>query len=90
MRDEAKRLKESVKSEIGGVHVRGDEYRARIQYKDGSEQREIEGPFRYHEGRAQGDLEAIRAAGVDKPTRAECFETMQAEARILCIIFSMG
>jgi len=61
--------------------VRGDEIRARLQYNQGGTVHDIYGPSRLEKRRAQADLEAIRAAGVNKSTRAECIEAMQAEAR---------
>ena len=53
---------------------------------DGGVEQNIRGPRRHDERRAQADLEAIRAAGANKPTRAEYLEAMQKKAcgSIIC------
>ena len=99
MRQEAKRLKDESRSESGGLDARGDEIRARLRYSHGGTVHNIKGPNRLEECNAQADLEAIRAAGMNKPTRAEYIEAMQAEARsiatnialrvVACIIYCL-
>ena len=82
MKQRATRLKDEAKSEAGGVHNCGSDFRARIKYNDGGAEHSILGPVRRDESRAQADLEAIRAAAANKPTRAECLEAMQTKARV--------
>ena len=81
MRQEAKRLKDESKSDIGGLHFHGTEARARVQYSEHGIRHDIYGPSRTDESRARADLDAICAAGENKPTRAEYIEAMQAEAQ---------
>ena len=82
----AKRLKADTAAEVGGVETVGDEYRARVrvQYATASgEPCQIQGPCRLDDRRAQADLEAMRAAAADQPTRTEHFEAMAREAQRL-------
>ena len=80
----AKRLKADTAAEVGGVKRVGDEYRARVRYATTSgELREVQGPCRLDDRRTQADLEAMRAAAIDQPTRAEHFEAMAREAHRL-------
>jgi hypothetical protein len=80
----AERLKEAAATDAGGVDEVDGEHRARVRYADSAgNQRQIKGPRRHDERRAQTDLEALRAASVDKPTRAERLEAMATEAQRL-------
>jgi len=84
MQAAAKRLKEAAAAEAGGVVEIDGEHRARLQYTDCARNScEIKGPRRHDERRAQADLESMRAAAADKPTRAEHFEAMAREAHRL-------
>ena len=80
MREEAKRLKDRSRSENAGLEFRGNEVRARVQYSENGVRHNIRGPSRIEERRARADLDAITAAGENKPTRAEYLAAMQAEA----------
>ena len=71
----AKRLKADAAAEAGGVEKVGHEYRARVRYVTSSGGRHnIYGPCRGTDSRAQADLETMRAAAAEKPTRAEYLE----------------
>ena len=84
MQQEANRLKEAAEHEAGGIVAARNGFRARIKYIDGGgAAKEIQGPRRHDERRAKADLEAIRAAGASKPTRAEALEAMAAETHRL-------
>ena len=84
MQAAAERLKGAAATETGGIEVVGDEHRARVRHADSSgETHQIQGPLRRDGRRAQADLEAMRAAAADKPTRAEHFEAMATEAHRL-------
>ena len=77
-------VKEAAAAEAGGVVEIDGEHRARLQYTDCARNScEIKGPRRHDERRAQADLEAMRAAAADKPTRAEHFAAMAKEAHRL-------
>ena len=83
MREEADRLKAEAEHERGAIAIE-DEYRARFKLKDESGLlREIRGPRRLDERRAQADREAIQVAGTNQPTRAEALEAMAVEAQRL-------
>ena len=86
MREEAKRLKDQSRSENAGLEFRGNEVRARVRYSEDGVRHYILGPNRIEERRARADLDAISAAGENKPTRAEYLEAMQAEARAIYYI----
>lgn len=86
MRQEAKRLKDQSRSESAGLEFRGREVRARVRYSEDGLRHNILGPSRIEERRARADLDAISAAGENKPTRAEYLEAMQAEARAIYYI----
>ena len=77
MRQEAKRLKDQSKSDRGGLHFHGDEVCARIQYNEDGIRHDIYGPSRTEERRARADLDAICAAGENKPSRAEYLEILR-------------
>ena len=84
MKHAADRLKEGNEATTGGgvvsVH---NEFRARVQYSEGGDPREIEGPCRSSEFRTKADLELIIAAAAEILGRAERFEAMAAEAHRL-------
>jgi len=76
----AKRLKADAAAEAGGVEKVGGEYRARVRYATASgEPRLLQGPRRL----AQADLEAMRAAAQNQPSRAEHFQAMADKAHAL-------
>ena len=80
----AKRLKDVAAAEAGGLEKVGDEHRARVQYLTTSgERRVIQGPRRHDERRAQADLEAMRAAAQNQPSRAEHLKAMADKAHAL-------
>ena len=81
MQQKADRLKAEGKAEVGRVELCGNENRAHFRYIQGGVQRDIRGPRRHDERRAQADIEVIRAAAAGKPTRAEQLAAMHAEAR---------
>ena len=87
MSAEAHRLQERLEAEgeteVGGVVAAHNEFRARVQYSESGEPREIKGPRRSSEHRAQRDLEMINAAGCDVRGRAERIEAMDKEAHRL-------
>ena len=86
MSREAARLRGESEAEaggVGGVVAAEGMYRARIQCTEEAVPKEIKGPRRANEGRAKADLDAMRAAAAEKPTRGERFEAMQQEARRL-------
>ena len=68
MKREADRLKEEAQAEAGKVEACGNGRRAHIQYIEGGVKRNIQGPRRYDERRAQADIEGIRAAGAGQRT----------------------
>jgi hypothetical protein len=77
-------LKNEAKSEDGGLHAKGNQHQARVQYTDSSGARkDMYGPVRHDARRAQADLETIRAAAASKPARPEYFEAMADEAHRL-------
>jgi hypothetical protein len=77
-------LKNEAKGEDGGLHVKGNQHQARVQYTDSSGARkDLYGPVRHDARRAQADLETIRAAAASKPARPEYFEAMADEAHRL-------
>ena len=81
MKKAADRLKAETDRAAGSIAMADGEYRARFQFKDGEgSSREIYGPCRWDERRAQADLEAIKAAGTNRPTRDDVLEAMDAEA----------
>ncbi len=80
MQQKADRLKAEGKTEVGRVELCGNENRAHFQYIQGGVQRDIRGPRRHDERRAQADIEVIRAAAAGKPTRSEQLEAMHIEA----------
>ena len=86
MRQAANSLKDQAKAGRGGLEYHGGEIRARIQYNEDDVERNIRGPRRIEERHARADLEAICAAGENKPTRAEYLEAMQTEALRICNI----
>jgi hypothetical protein len=87
MSAEAHRLQERLEAdgeaEVGGVIAVHNGFRARVQYSEGGKPREIKGPRRSSEHRAQRDLEMINAAGCDVRGRAESIEAMDKEAHRL-------
>ena len=86
MAKEAQLLQEHATFEVeaGGIIAVGDVHRARIQYTDNAgSPKDIYGPRRYNERRAQADLERIRAAGAGKPTHEMSLEAMANEAQVL-------
>jgi hypothetical protein len=77
-------LKNEATGEDGGLHAKGSQHQARVQYTDSSGARkDMYGPVRHDARRAQADLETIRAAAASKPARPECFEAMADEAHRL-------
>ena len=87
-------LKNEAKGESGDVEPKGDQYRARVQYRDDDGNRKaVRGPVRHNKQQAQADLEAITKSAASKmlrgasaaPTisRAELFEAMQTGAHSL-------
>ena len=87
MSAEAHRLQERLEAdgeaEVGGVIAVHNGFRARVQYSEGGKPREIKGPRRSSEHRAQRDMEMINAAGCDVRGRAERIEAMDKEAHRL-------
>jgi hypothetical protein len=67
----------------GGVVAVNNEFRARVQYSENGEPREIIGPRQSIEGSAKADLELIIAAPASLPGRAERIKAMSAEAHRL-------
>ena len=87
MAAEAHRLQERIQAggeaEVGGVIAVHNGFRARVQYSESGKPREILGPRRSSEHRAQRDMEMINAAGCDVRGRAERIEAMDKEAHRL-------
>ena len=70
--------------EDGGIGMKQDQYRARVQFVDSNGvHREKYGPARHNERRAQADLEWMRKEAGGKPSRAEHHEAMSIEAQRL-------
>ena len=84
MKRAADRLKEgNAAAAEGGVVAVNNEFRARVQYSENGEPREIIGPHQPSECSASADLELIIAAAAGMSGRAERFEAMAAEAHRL-------
>ena len=87
LRDEAKHLRDSSKATARGgtKEVVGEGYIARIQYLDNSDEKEIAGPRRATERRAQADLDMLRGAALGHSSWADgiCVAAMKAKALAL-------
>ena len=74
--------KQKTFASIGVVDKRRQDYRAHVQYRDeAGAQKNIRGPDRSDEARAEADLAQMRAAAAVGKTREQGFEIMAAEAQ---------